>query len=134
MMTTLAERLKLAMEGPPKVTAAAIARACKITRPSVHAWLSGRTKTIEGANLLAAAKLLKVNPEWLTTGHGLMRLNPSGVAEPVPSYSDDKLLNEAIELLRKIPAAQLPEAINFLRWQLANKAPPSDGPALSVAA
>jgi transcriptional regulator with XRE-family HTH domain len=134
MMTTLAERLKQAMEGPPKVTAAAIARACKITRPSVHAWLSGRTKTIEGANLLAAAKLLQVTPEWLTSGNGLMRPHPSGVSEPSAGYGDDKLLNEAIELLRKVPASQLPETINFLRWQLANKAPPTDGPALSVAA
>ena len=73
MATTLKERLELAMKGPPKVTQAAIAKACKIAPPSVSDWMSGKTKTIAGKNLLAAARLLNVNPEWLGTGRGPMR-------------------------------------------------------------
>ena len=75
-MTTLAERLRLAMEGPPKVSQAAIARACNIKAPSVTDWLNGRTKRIEGSNLLATAKLLNVSPDWLASGRGPMRAEP----------------------------------------------------------
>lgn len=72
-MTTLQERLKLAMSGPPKVSQASLARACGIRAPSVNDWLSGKTKTIEGQNLLIAADFLKVQPMWLATGKGSMR-------------------------------------------------------------
>ena len=72
-MTTLAQRLRLAMQGPPKVSQAALARACGIKPPSVSNWLDGRTKALEGANLLAAAKALGVTPEWLATGSGPMK-------------------------------------------------------------
>lgn len=72
-MSALQERLKLAMAGPPKVSQAALARACGIRAPSVNDWLSGKTKTIEGRNLLLAANFLKVLPMWLATGKGQMR-------------------------------------------------------------
>lgn len=75
-MKTLAERLKLAMAGPPKVRAADLARACGVTPPSVSDWLSGKTKTIEGENLMNAAKALNVHPWWLASGRGDMR--PAG--------------------------------------------------------
>lgn len=72
-MRTLQERLKHVMAGPPKVSQAALARACGIRAPSVNDWLSGKTKTIEGQNLLLAADFLKVMPMWLATGRGPMR-------------------------------------------------------------
>lgn len=77
-MRTLQERLKLAMAGPPKVTQAALARACGIRAPSVNDWISGKTKTIEGQNLLIAADFLKVLPMWLATGKGPMRKGADG--------------------------------------------------------
>lgn len=80
-MRTLQERLKLAMAGPPKVTQAALARACGIRAPSVNDWISGKTKTIEGENLLTAADYLKVMPMWLATGKGPMRKGSDGVAQ-----------------------------------------------------
>ncbi|WP_235667984.1 helix-turn-helix domain-containing protein, partial [Pseudomonas amygdali] len=72
-MSTFKERLKLAMAGPPKVSQAALARACGVTAPSVNDWVSGKTKTIEGQNLLLAADFLQVVPLWLATGKGRMR-------------------------------------------------------------
>lgn len=74
-MSTLQERLKLVMAGPPKITQAALARACGIRAPSVNDWLSGKTKSIEGENLLLAAEFLKVIPMWLASGKGPMRRN-----------------------------------------------------------
>lgn len=89
MKTTLAERLKIAMKGPPKVTGKALAAACGVKPPSVSDWLTGKTKTIEGGNLLAAAHCLGVRPEWLANGTGLMRTVEPGtfmVADNVKPY------------------------------------------------
>lgn len=72
-MSTLQERLRQIMSGPPKISQAALARACGIKPPSVNDWISGKTKTIEGQNLLHAAEFLKVTPMWLATGRGPMR-------------------------------------------------------------
>lgn len=67
-MSTLKERLEIAMRGPPKVSSADLARACGIRPPSVSAWISGDTKSIKGDNLLNAARALNVRPEWLSKG------------------------------------------------------------------
>ena len=71
-MNTLAERLRYAMEilPPKKVKGIDLARAVGVKPPSVSDWLSGRSKTMEGENLIKAAKFLGVNPDWLATGAG----------------------------------------------------------------
>lgn len=71
-MNTLAERLKYAMEVLPlkKVKGVDLARAAGVKPPSVSDWLSGKSKTMEGENLLKAAKFLGVNPLWLASGVG----------------------------------------------------------------
>jgi transcriptional regulator with XRE-family HTH domain len=89
--TTLKERLTLAMKGPPVVRVGELARACGVKSPSVSGWLSGATKKLEGANLLNAARKLNVNPEWLATGRGPMRLNASGGEVGRKSHHDDSL-------------------------------------------
>ncbi len=61
------------MREASNVNKADIARAAGIRAPSVSDWFSGKTKTIEGANLLAAARVLGVRPDWLATGRGPMR-------------------------------------------------------------
>lgn len=73
-MSSLADRIKLAFDqANPKVTKAAIARACKIASPSVVAWFSGDSKSIKGYNLVVTASMLGVNPLWLADGRGPMR-------------------------------------------------------------
>ncbi|BBT40911.1 LexA family protein [Pseudomonas putida] len=79
-MSTLQERLRQIMAGPPKISQAALARACGIKPPSVNDWISGKTKTIEGQNLLLAAEFLGVLPKWLATGRGPIR-KAAGLAE-----------------------------------------------------
>ena len=73
MYKTLPERLKEAMAGPPKITGRALAKACGVAPASVSDWLSGKSKTMEGANLVAACEFLKVRPKWLASGVGPMR-------------------------------------------------------------
>jgi transcriptional regulator with XRE-family HTH domain len=134
-MSTLAERLSEAMKGPPKVSGATLAKACRVKPPSVSDWLSGKTKTMEGSNLLAAARCLNVDPDWLATGIGTKKFRSARhVAEESPPYlSDHATIDAAIALVRQIAPDQLPETISFLKWQLASKAPPRDGQALRVA-
>ncbi|HEM7310211.1 XRE family transcriptional regulator [Acinetobacter baumannii] len=71
-MNTLAERLRYAMEvlPPKKIKGVDLARAVGVKPPSVSDWLSGKSKTMEGENLLKASKFLGVNPNWLATGNG----------------------------------------------------------------
>ncbi|HAV5450869.1 helix-turn-helix domain-containing protein [Acinetobacter baumannii] len=73
IMKTLAERLRYAMEVLPakKIKGVDLARAVGVKPPSVSDWLSGKSKTMEGENLLKASKFLGVNPNWLATGIGL---------------------------------------------------------------
>lgn len=80
-MSTLQERITKLLAGPPKVSQASLARACGIKPPSVHDWMSGKTKSIEGENLLRAAAFLKVSPYWLATGKGSMRDRPNSEPE-----------------------------------------------------
>lgn len=71
-MKTLSERLKHAMEvlPPKKIKGVELARAVGVKPPSVSDWLSGKSKTMEGPNLVRAAQFLKVNSKWLATGSG----------------------------------------------------------------
>lgn len=92
-MNTLKDRLEHIMAGPPKIKPAALARACKVKPPSVSDWLSGRTKQIEGQNLLRAADFLGVSPQWLASGGGPIRIkdaNPSRYYIREFDSSDDK--------------------------------------------
>lgn len=68
-MGTLADRLREAM-ADANINQSELARACRVKQPSVHGWLSGRAKFLRGENLLAAARVLGVNDEWLATGRG----------------------------------------------------------------
>lgn len=81
-MTTLQERLHTALKlhGSSK---AALAVAVGAKPPSISAWFSGETKTLEASNLLKAARHLGVSPDWLATGIGPMMLLDAASGEAV---------------------------------------------------
>ena len=68
-MNTLSERIAylLKLRG---MSQSALAAKIGIRQPSVASWLNGRTKKLEGENLLNAAVAFGVHPEWLATGKG----------------------------------------------------------------
>ena len=135
MKTTLSERLREAMAGPPKVTGIQLAKACKVAAASVSDWLSGKSKTMEANNLLAAARLLNVDPEWLANGVGVKGHFWKRVEQQPAEYTiTDPTMTEAIQLLRQLNPDQLQEAVSFLKWKLSNTAPPRDGQTVSMAA
>ena len=84
----LSKRLQIAMH-EAGVNQAELARACKVKPPSVHGWLSGKSKYLRGENLLSAASALGVSQAWLATGKGPMRPQVGndalGLVAPDPS-------------------------------------------------
>ena len=140
MQTTLPERLREAMAGPPKVTAVAIARHCGIAPPSVHGWLSGKSKTIEGANLVRTAELLHVNAKWLAEGVGRKFVTdpqtPPSVQERVADYlpaAKDPTSAAAVDLMLKLSPDDRRGALAALRTHVQNLGPPLYGQALQMA-
>lgn len=88
---SLADRLTAAM-AHAGISQAQLARSCKVAPPSVHGWLSGKSKFLRGENLLCAAATLGVRQQWLATGDGPMlptegeRLAPAQATEYLPGF------------------------------------------------
>lgn len=85
---TLSVRLRQAMNDAG-ITQAELARSCGVRAPSVHGWLSGKSKFLRGENLLRAAMVLDVSDQWLATGRGSQARNHQGVADTGSDYSGD---------------------------------------------
>jgi transcriptional regulator with XRE-family HTH domain len=68
-MKTLAQRLEEAMKDA-KVSQAELARAVGRSRAAISMWLSGSTKSLQGLNLVKAARKLGVDEMWLAEGKG----------------------------------------------------------------
>lgn len=102
-MKTLAERLRYAMEvlPPKKIKGVDLARAVGVKPPSVSDWLSGKSKTMEGENLLRAAKHLGVSPVWLATGKGEYEftVKNNNLREEIECLKNLELLRNKIEYL-----------------------------------
>lgn len=96
MTSTLSDRLREAMVGPPRVSQAALARACGVSAPSVNDWLSGKSKSMEASKLLAAARLLHVSADWLATGRGPREMNVKQQAADVRGASQIEEWNPVI--------------------------------------
>lgn len=99
-MSTLKERLEMALAAKNGASKAGLARACSISKPAVSAWFSGGTTSLEGSNLLAASAYLGVRPEWLASGRGSMHPAQSQPTAkpytliPVEAWDDDTPLDD----------------------------------------
>lgn len=69
-MGLLSERIIWARRSHARISQAALAKACGVSRNAVSLWESGETKSLDAAYLFNAAKILGVNPKWLATGNG----------------------------------------------------------------
>jgi phage repressor protein C with HTH and peptisase S24 domain len=92
-MNTLSERIAYILE-QRGISQSALAVRVGIKQPSVAAWLSGKTKKIEGENLLNTAAALGVHPEWLATGSGPIYKDgqEEGTFPRTPSEADYALI------------------------------------------
>lgn len=101
-MLTLGERIKLARL-KAGVTKSALSKAARVSPSAVTQWENGDTKTLKSASLLAAAKALNVNYDWLATGKG------DAVSEPPTEHST--LTPEEADLVERYRSCDK-------RWQL----------------
>lgn len=69
--TTLQDRIKLALE-KSGLSKTDLWKGCGVSSSTVTTWFNGRNQSINGNNLLKAAKVLGVNPSWLADGQGYM--------------------------------------------------------------
>jgi transcriptional regulator with XRE-family HTH domain len=67
--STLPERLQWALDHTEH-TQASLAREIGISKGAVGQWMSGDTEHIRPAYLFDAARVLRVEAEWLATGRG----------------------------------------------------------------
>lgn len=79
------QRLRFALEKRDKKPAH-LAKAAKVSAPSVADWLSGKTKMLGGKNAVITCEFLRINHNWLFSGKG-----PSGL-------DDDYIEKEEIDL------------------------------------
>lgn len=88
-MSSIRERLAIALAKKRNGSQAELARACGVKQPSVNDWFSGKTKTLKADSLVKAARYLGVRLEWLQSGLGPMRdieaINVE-VREPAPAW------------------------------------------------
>lgn len=100
VISSLADRLKFALQSTPGATQAGLARACGISPAAVSGWFSGKTKSISASNLIGAANYFKIEPDWLVRGEPMittwhlmgrrekMEAGDIAVAELAASYED----------------------------------------------
>jgi transcriptional regulator with XRE-family HTH domain len=101
---------------------AELARRSGVKPASVNNWLSGKTQTLKGENLLRAAMALQCNPRWLSSGIGASTPDNGSTAvianESRPNWGqprDDDAIEEALAILRRLePEARL-DALQWLR-------------------
>lgn len=120
-----------------------LAAACGLSTASISDWRTGKTKAIEGSNLIAASKRLGVRPEWLANGigpkfHNTMAreqpaINQTVVDYPISRPKDDKWIAEAVAILRKLKPTQREGAVATLRVYVDKLGPPRDGQDIPMA-
>lgn len=108
----LSDRLKLAMQAAG-VSQADLARACGVKPPSIHGWLSGKSKFLRGENLLQASLALNVRPDWLATGKGEMPLTTAVNEIREPNVTP--LVSRArVPLISWVQAGELSEVLDTI--------------------
>ena len=104
-MNTFSQRLIAAMDGPPKVTQVALAKACGVSQPTVNDWRSGKSQSMGMEYLFTVARKLGVSPEWLATGKGEMRGQVSELSKESQSLGlDAPTLAAALGYVEKLMA------------------------------
>ena len=77
-MSDWGNRIKSALQ-KPGLSQAGLARACKVSGPTVSDWVNDVIQMLTGENLVAAAKYLGCSPDWLMTGHGSGQSQSAGL-------------------------------------------------------
>lgn len=97
---TMSDRIIQALKDVQK-NQSELARHVGVQSPSVNDWISGKTKTIKGQNLLRAAEFLGVNPLWLAEGKGpKSAASLKTVRYAIDEFAEDEVTNKKTTYLR----------------------------------
>lgn len=106
---SLRERAKWALDRAKREgwvrNAADLAKRIGIERASVSGWLSGATKSVDRENAVKAGRILRIDPDWLSTGTGKPEVLEPGAAhgiEPILSWEheDDLPAGDYVQIPR----------------------------------
>ena len=104
-METFGDRLQRALDqinrervaaGRDQVKKAHLAKACGVAPAAVTQWISGQTKGMKPENLFAAADFLGIEPRWLATGEGPMRVNRQNLVDLSHLSSEQRAAFQAL--------------------------------------
>lgn len=102
-METMSDRIIQALKDVQK-NQSELARHVGVQSPSVNDWISGKTKTIKGQNLLRAAEFLGVNPLWLAEGKGpKSAASLKTVRYAIDEFAEDEVTNKKNNLSQELP-------------------------------
>ena len=106
--STLQDRIKLALE-KSGLSKTDLWKGCGVSSGTVTTWVKGPNQTISGVNLMNAAKLLGVNPDWLATGRG----NISSTTESASKLEDE---STSVEILNPYHSKSIKGIKLSLAW------------------
>ena len=114
-MGLLSERIIWARCTHAKISQAALARACGVSRNAVSMWERGETKSLDASYLFNAAKSLGVNPEWLATGNGSKTQTVAEQSQPGYSvHSLDERRKKLLEVFDSLTPKAQQSLLGFL--------------------
>lgn len=113
------------------IDVAVVAKACGVSKQAVYQWMNGSSRSLKGDNLVAVARVLRVDPGWLSTGKGQMVSEEGAVFEAI---SPDALeiaqawmkLSPALRASVRTMVFSMAAAHSVARW-LVIEAPKGDG-------
>lgn len=120
-MTTLKQRFALLGDLRPDIKKADLARATGAKAPSVGAWFSGETKSMQASTATKVAALYGVSAHWLATGEGEMQ--PVTFIPQMGDSDEVKTNLLLVGLNKKVPRLSWHEIIPFIESMLT---PPED--------
>lgn len=97
---TFAERIKQAREARGW-TQAQLAARIGVSRPTISQWEAGQTDKVKGAHLLAAARALDRDPNWLFSGESRYELPTQELRRLWDRLTDSQKAQMLAELKRQ---------------------------------
>jgi len=102
-MDTISKRLRAAMK-QAELSASELAGKTGVSRAAVSQWLNGDIAKLKAENIFTAAKVLRLNAEWLATGKGEMDV----------IYGADLKIDSVLKLMQDMPEYKKDQVVKIV--------------------
>lgn len=102
-MDTISKRLRAAMK-QAELSASELAGKIGVSRAAVSQWLNGDIAKLKAENIFTAAKVLRLNAEWLATGKGEMDV----------IYGADLKIDSVLKLMQDMPEYKKDQVVKIV--------------------